>query len=86
MQKRIFGHEDRMLRDRIVGLVNRKQGQIEGPGAACSTVDLQAQYELLANIDRLSPMYFTNSDQTVWSPQNTDGSFAYLPGFDGPLS
>ena len=70
------GHEDRQWRENVNRLVNRKQGEFEPFIVTQASIEFDAQWRHLMHRLPLAPAQHV---------QNPDGSFPYLPGYDGPL-
>jgi hypothetical protein len=68
--------EQEMDREKTIGFVNRKNGFAEGALVTVARAEMEGKWtELLHTLPQAPSKSF----------QNPDGSFPYLPGWDGPI-
>lgn len=75
--------ELQMEREALRAYANRANGDSQDPYIVMADHELDFQaVDFLA----LPRMYFRNDDGSYWKPQDLEGNFQYLPGYDGPVT
>lgn len=76
---RVHGREDQMVREALWKFTQRKSG------VGFTDFPITTFSERMSGYDQSMPVTaLLNPDGSLYSPQNSDGSFIYIPGMDGP--
>jgi hypothetical protein len=78
----VISEEARSLLDRLSRHININQGFF--PERAGTVHEVQARL-MGAQVFSMDRLYLLNEDGSTFKVQNEDGTFRYLPGFDGPF-
>jgi hypothetical protein len=76
-------HEAHKLREGLRTYINRTNGDQFPNGVA--SMPYAVSMEELPKLLSESRSLLRNDDGKPWTPQNLDGSFPHLPGYDGPV-
>lgn len=76
------GPSANLLRERLRAYINRMNGEF--PDSPATMPDVLSVDELPRYLSNSRAILY-NDDGTPWTPQNVDGSFPFLPGYDGPV-